>query len=142
MTLDSTTDGKAIKIASMIDEHTRLSLLNIVERSITAEDLVDELQKVFAAAGGPPKVLRLDNGPEMISQALQQFCEDSCTLAQMARTATPGSGGPEAVTQCRPTSFTVAGRSRTAHCQTGLQDMSGRYKLALIPLLHNTFRAS
>jgi len=33
---DSTTDGKAIKIASMIDEHTRLSLLNLVERSITA----------------------------------------------------------------------------------------------------------
>ena len=32
---DSTIDGKAIKIASMIDEHTRVSLLNIVERSIT-----------------------------------------------------------------------------------------------------------
>jgi hypothetical protein len=59
-------DGKAIKIASMIDEHTRVSLLNIVERSITAEDLVDELEKVFATTGGSPKVLRLDNGPEMI----------------------------------------------------------------------------
>ncbi|BBZ32055.1 IS3 family transposase [Mycolicibacterium confluentis] len=72
---DSTIDGKAIKIASMIDEHTRVSLLNIVERSITAERLVDELKKVFAAAGGPPKVLRMDNGPEFISQALQQFCD-------------------------------------------------------------------
>ena len=40
---DSTTDGKAIKIASMIDEHTRLSLLNLVERSITAERRVAEL---------------------------------------------------------------------------------------------------
>jgi hypothetical protein len=39
---DSTTDGKAIKIASMIDEHTRLSLLNLVERSITAERRVAE----------------------------------------------------------------------------------------------------
>ncbi|VBA60987.1 hypothetical protein LAUMK41_04358 [Mycobacterium attenuatum] len=72
---DSTVDGKAIKIASMIDEHTRESLLNIVERSITGPDLVEELEKVFATAGGPPKVLRLDNGPEMISQALQKFCE-------------------------------------------------------------------
>src|SRR6476660_8692174 len=71
---DSTVDGKAIKIASMVDEHTRVSLLNLVERSITGEDLVDELETVFAAAGGPPKVLRLDNGPEMISQALQRFC--------------------------------------------------------------------
>lgn len=71
---DSTVDGKAIKIASMIDEHTRVSLLDMVERSITAELLVEELKKVFAAAGGPPRVLRMDNGPEFISQALQQFC--------------------------------------------------------------------
>jgi transposase InsO family protein len=48
-------------------------MLNIVERSITADLLVDELKEVFGAAGGPPQVLRLDNGPEMISQALQQF---------------------------------------------------------------------
>ncbi|MGV0582090.1 IS3 family transposase [Mycolicibacterium elephantis] len=73
---DSTIDGKAIKIASMIDEHTRESLLNLVERSITGEHLVEELTKVFAAHGGPPKVLRMDNGPEMISQALQRFCEN------------------------------------------------------------------
>ncbi|MFN8087927.1 MAG: IS3 family transposase [Mycobacterium sp.] len=72
---DSTIDGKVIKIASMLDEHTRCSLLNIVERSITGEDVVAELTKVFAAAGGPPKVLRMDNGPEFVSQALQRFCE-------------------------------------------------------------------
>ena len=72
---DSTINGKAIKIASMVDERTRLSLLNIVERSITAERLVAEPTLVFATAGGPPKVLRMDNGPEFISQALQQFCD-------------------------------------------------------------------
>ncbi|VAZ74448.1 hypothetical protein LAUMK4_01949 [Mycobacterium persicum] len=58
----------------MLDEHTRESLLNIVERSITAERLVAELRTCFAAAGGPPLVLRMDNGPELISQALQSFC--------------------------------------------------------------------
>jgi putative transposase len=73
---DSTVDGKAIKIASMVDEHTRESLLNLVERSITGDDLVAELTKVFAARGGPPKVLRMDNGPEMISQALHDFCRN------------------------------------------------------------------
>jgi putative transposase len=72
---DSTTDGKAIKIASMIDEHTRESLLDLVERSITGEDLVAALEKVFAVPGGPPKVLRMDNGPELVSQALQRFCD-------------------------------------------------------------------
>jgi transposase InsO family protein len=78
---DSTVDGKAIKIASMIDEHTRVSLLDMVERSITGEDLVDELEKVFASAGGPPQVLRLDNGPEMISQALQRFCDGKAGMS-------------------------------------------------------------
>ncbi|HYO05006.1 MAG TPA: DDE-type integrase/transposase/recombinase, partial [Mycobacterium sp.] len=72
---DSTIDGKAIKIASMIDEHTRESLLNLVERSITAERVVPELETVFAAAGSPPRVMRMDNGPEFISQALQRFCK-------------------------------------------------------------------
>ena len=79
---------QAIKIASMIDEHTRCSLLNLVERSITAELLVEELKKVFAAAGGPPKVLRMDNGPEFISQALQQFCDGKVG----SRTFRPGRG--------------------------------------------------
>ncbi|MGW4371923.1 IS3 family transposase, partial [Nocardia takedensis] len=42
---DSTVDGRAVKIESMIDEHTRESLLHIVERSITADRLVAELRK-------------------------------------------------------------------------------------------------
>jgi Integrase core domain len=75
---DSTVDGKAIKIASMIDEHTRESLLHVVERSITAERLVAELDSVFAVAGGPPRVLRMDNGPELVSQAL------ACTTSRRA----------------------------------------------------------
>jgi putative transposase len=78
---DSTIDGKAIKIASMIDEHTRESLLNIVERSITAERLIAELEQVFTAAGGPPMVLRMDNGSELISQALQSFCAGKVGLS-------------------------------------------------------------
>jgi len=64
---DSTIDGKAIKIASMLDEHTRESLLNIVEHSITADRPIAELEKCFATGGGPPLVLRMGNGSELIS---------------------------------------------------------------------------
>lgn len=56
---DSTVDGRKIKIASMVDEHTRVSLLDIVDTSIPAERLVEELEKVFIAVGGPPRVLRM-----------------------------------------------------------------------------------
>ena len=87
---DSTVDGKAIKIASMIDEHTRVSLLHLVERSITAERLVAELERVFVVAGGPPKVLRMDNGPELVSQALQRFCDGKVGLSYIPPRITVG----------------------------------------------------
>jgi putative transposase len=77
---DATIDGKAIKIASMIDEHTRCWLLHLVERSITAEWLAKELESVFSAAGGPPAVLRMDNGPELVSKVLQRFCDGKVGL--------------------------------------------------------------
>ena len=69
---DPTVDGTAVKIAS-IDEHTRLSLMNS-ERSISEQRLIEEVDKTFALWGGPPLVLRMDNGPVFISSVLQQFC--------------------------------------------------------------------
>ena len=98
---DSTVDGKAIKIASMIDEHTRVSLLHLVERSITAERLVTELEAVFAAAGGPPKVLRMDNGPELVSQALQRFCDGKVGLSYIP----PGTRGTTATSNRSTTGY-------------------------------------
>ncbi|MBB3040014.1 transposase InsO family protein [Hoyosella altamirensis] len=78
---DTTADGRTFKIASMVDEHTRESLLNIVGRSITADDLVAELTAVIARRGTAPTVLRCDNGPELISRALNRFCEGSIGIA-------------------------------------------------------------
>ena len=68
---------RKIKTASMVDEHRRMSLLNIVNRSITAERPIEELRKTFAIWGGPPMVLRIDNGTECISEALPGFCAGS-----------------------------------------------------------------
>ena len=70
---DSSTDGRPIKILSVVDEHTRETLGGLVERSITAEALAAELNHIVAARGASPAVLRLDNGPEMIAAALAQW---------------------------------------------------------------------
>ena len=72
---DSTADGRKFKIASMVDEHTRESLLDITARSITGQDLVAALKLVIAERG-LPVLIRCDNGPELISNALREFCED------------------------------------------------------------------
>jgi hypothetical protein len=37
--LDATTDGRPLKLVSIIDEHTRECLSSLVERSVTAERL-------------------------------------------------------------------------------------------------------
>ena len=61
---DATTDGRPIKIVSIVDERTRECLGGLVERSITGEDLIAELHHVAVERGSRPLVLRCDNGPE------------------------------------------------------------------------------
>jgi putative transposase len=56
---DVTTDGRPIKIVSIIDEHTRECLGGMVERSITGEHLIGELDRVAAARGTFATVLTL-----------------------------------------------------------------------------------
>jgi putative transposase len=58
---DSTTNGWPIKIVSIVDEHTRECLSGLVERSITADKLIDELDRL-AQERGYPAVLRCDLG--------------------------------------------------------------------------------
>jgi hypothetical protein len=41
--LDATTDGRLIKIVSIVDEHTRECLGGLVDRNITSDDLIAEL---------------------------------------------------------------------------------------------------
>lgn len=59
---DATDDGRPVKIVSIVDEHTRECLGGLVECSITADRLIDELDRI-AVERGYPAVLRCDNGP-------------------------------------------------------------------------------
>jgi putative transposase len=70
---DVTTDGRPVKIVSIIDEHTRESLGGMVERSITGEHLIAELDRLAAKRGTFPDVLRCDNGPELVCGAMADW---------------------------------------------------------------------
>lgn len=69
---DATNDGRPVKIVSIVDEHTRECLGGLVERNITSEDLIDELDEL-AAVRGYPAVLRCDNGPELACTAMSDW---------------------------------------------------------------------
>ena len=62
---DVTTDGRPVKIVSIVDEHTPECLGGMVERSITSEHLISKLNRLTALRGAFPAVQRCDNGPEL-----------------------------------------------------------------------------
>jgi putative transposase len=61
-----------VKIASIVDEHTRECLGGLVARSITGDTLTDELDRI-ATVRGYPQVLRSDNGPELACTAMADW---------------------------------------------------------------------
>jgi putative transposase len=78
--VDATTDGRSVKIVSIVDEHTRECLGSLVERSITGEDLITELDRLAAQRGSYPTVLRCDNGPEMACAAMADWAHNHVGL--------------------------------------------------------------
>jgi putative transposase len=76
---DATTDGRPVKIVSIVDEHTRECLGGPVDRSITGEDLIDELDRL-AEQRGYPAVLRCDNGPELACAAMADWAGERVGL--------------------------------------------------------------
>jgi len=74
---DATTDGRPVKIVSIVDEHTRECLGGLVERSITADRLADELDRI-ALDRGYPAVLGGDNGPELACATMRDWAGERC----------------------------------------------------------------
>ena len=77
---DVTTDGRPVKIVSIVDEHTRECLGGMVERSITSVHLTSELDRLAAQRGTFPAVLRCDNGPELACGAMAEWADGQVGL--------------------------------------------------------------
>jgi transposase InsO family protein len=71
---DRTADGRPIKILTVTDEHTREALATPVARRMGADDTVTTLEQIVERRGRAPALIRCDNGPEFISQALRDWC--------------------------------------------------------------------
>ena len=69
-----------IKLVSIIDEHTRECLTSLVDRSVTADVLIDELDRL-ALTRGYPAVLRCDNGPELACEAMADWAGERVGLS-------------------------------------------------------------
>jgi transposase InsO family protein len=69
---DQTTEGRPLKFLPIEDEHTRECLALEVDRSITAQDVIETLRYLFEVRGAP-QFIRSDNGPEFIAQAIRDW---------------------------------------------------------------------
>ena len=67
-----THDGRALKLLTVLDEHTRECLAIVVARKIRSHDVLEVLADLFVRHG-PPEYLRSDNGPEQpVGERLQR----------------------------------------------------------------------
>jgi transposase InsO family protein len=69
---DRTTDGRALKWLSLVDEYTRECLALHVGRSLTGSDVRRVLTWVIGRRGAP-RSIRSDNGSEFICEALTRW---------------------------------------------------------------------
>jgi putative transposase len=71
--MDRTTDGRPVKMLTMVDEYTRQCLLIHPARSITSDQVLDTRQRLTDLRGSPVYI-RSDNGSEFIAQIIQDWC--------------------------------------------------------------------
>jgi len=72
---DQTEDRRMLKCMTVVDEFSRQGFDIHVGRSITAHDVIRILDRLFQQHGRPV-CLRSDNGPELVSRAVQEWLKE------------------------------------------------------------------
>ena len=70
--MDRTHDGKAFRMLTVIDEHSRECLAIHVQRKLNSDDVLAVLTELFTRHG-PPAHIRSDNGAEFTAHAVRDW---------------------------------------------------------------------
>lgn len=62
-------DGSTLRQLNVVDEFSRFAMPPLIQRSITAEDVIDHFARLIPIYG-TPRLLRSDNGPEFVAKEL------------------------------------------------------------------------
>ncbi len=73
---DQTMDGRRLKLLNIVDKYSRMCLAIRVGRRCKAIDVIDSIEALLKKYPAPTH-LRMDNGPEFIAHALQEWCTGS-----------------------------------------------------------------
>jgi len=69
---DRTTEGRAFRMLTVVDEYTRECLAIIVDRKLDSTHVLETLGELFVSRG-PPEHIRSDNGPEFCAEAVKNW---------------------------------------------------------------------
>lgn len=90
---DQSTNGRHLKWLNIIDEFTRESLVSIVARSITNDDVRNVLVDLIRARGVAPLFLRSDNGAEFSARDLVEWLKSTGVTNVFIEPASPWQNG-------------------------------------------------
>lgn len=89
---DSLVDGRRFRLLNIIDDYNRESLAIEIDTSLPALRVIRTLQKLIERKA-IPQTIRVDNGPEFISDRLQQWCDDKQIRLQFIQPGKPMQNG-------------------------------------------------
>ena len=72
---DSLVDGRRFRLLNVMDDYNRESLAIEVDTSLPTQRVIRVLDRLVAYRGKPESI-RMDNGPEFISEKLKVWCEE------------------------------------------------------------------
>jgi putative transposase len=89
---DSLVDGRRFRLLNIIDDYNRESLAIEIDTSLPALRVIRTLQRLIEMRN-KPQTIRVDNGPEFISDKLQQWCDDQKIRLQFIQPGKPMQNG-------------------------------------------------
>ena len=89
---DSLVDGRRFRLLNIIDDYNRESLAIEVDTSLPSLRVIRVLQQLVERRG-KPQLLRVDNGPEFISDKLLLWCEQYQINLQFIQPGKPMQNG-------------------------------------------------
>jgi len=85
---DSLVDGQRFRLLNIIDDYNRESLAIEIDTSLPALRVIRTLQRIIEMRT-KPKTIRVDNGPEFISDKLQLWCDEQQITLQFIQPGKP-----------------------------------------------------
>ena len=85
---DALFDGRRLRALTVVDAFTREALAIDVDQGIKGEQVVQAMARI-AMTRGAPKTIRVDNGPEFISKALDRWAYENGVTLDFSRPGKP-----------------------------------------------------